>query len=134
MGAMTFAGILVGAAICYGVAQEGIKFYRDTPAQTASGDMSFICNRAMSANNIRDNGGCRCIAEAAIKDGKLNHTRIQALSSYFLSLETTKNGLDGKVPTPLQLSREIGLVYGHPFLRAYGQCARTGFASLNPDE
>ena len=30
-------------------------------------------------------------------------------------------------PTSMQMSREIGLVYGHPFLRAYSVCAANGF-------
>lgn len=125
-GSLSFIGVLLGALLCFNIAMDGFKFINTTPEKTAIGELAFACSRAMSHNNIRDTGGCRCIAEAALNEGALPPKRTQELKNYFIKLETD-NSLNGNIPSQLDISRSVGLIYGHPFLRSYGVCVQTGF-------
>ncbi|MFC7290110.1 hypothetical protein [Hirschia litorea] len=128
-GSLSFIGVILGLFLCFSITMDGVKFLNSTPENTAIGELAFACNRAMSHNDIRDTGGCRCIAKAALTDETLGPKRTKALQVYFEKLETTTETLNGHIPSQLEVSRSVGLIYGHPFLRAYGQCMQTGLQS-----
>ncbi len=130
-GSLSFIGVLLGALLCFNIAMDGFKFINTTPEKTAIGELAFACSRGMSNNNIRDTGGCRCIAEAALSEGSLPPKRTQELKKYFVKLET-ENTLNGNIPSQLDLSRSVGLIYGHPFLRSYSVCVQTGLQTGTP--
>ena len=81
----------------------------------------------MTHQKIADKGGCLCIAQSALFEKKLPPKRIEILKDYFTKLADETSQPAGRPPTSMQMSREIGLVYGHPFLRAYSACAASGF-------
>lgn len=130
---MSFASVLLGLAILYGLMQEGYKYMNMSPVKTQTGELAFTCNRAMTRNKIRDLGGCRCLAKAAVPQKKLQPKRLTMLKKYYSDLEKSPTKLNGKPPSPLELSRSIGLFYGHPFIREYGACSVDGFRSASAE-
>lgn len=126
---MTFAAVLLGLFLLYGIIQQGYDYINTTPQKTAVGELAFACNRGMSNIGVRDSGGCRCLADAAINGGTLAPKRMNELKKYFARLKTAPESFSGEAPSQLEMSREVGLIYGHPFLRAYGRCRQTGLKS-----
>ena len=122
-------------AVCVGLAifaSAGFAVYRfatATPENAKAGQLAYACSTAMTANNVRDVGGCRCLARAAVHKARLNAYRTQAILTYFESVSADPSILNGSPPSPIQLSRAVGLVYGHPFLTSYGNCMASGFQS-----
>ncbi|MEM6627061.1 MAG: hypothetical protein AAF719_10185 [Pseudomonadota bacterium] len=129
MVAFTVLAIFVGGLISAGIVVAAVRFAAMSPENVQRGELSMICGTAMNASGVRDTGGCKCAADAAVKDGKLNARRRVELRRYYRAIAENPDILNGQAPTATGISRNIGLVYGHPFVRAYRACYRDGFVN-----
>lgn len=125
-------GVLVGAFLLFAISFSLTQFFIADNDSTL-GEMTNDCRIAMTQQGVADKGGCLCIAQAAIQREKLPRQRIELLQDYFRELSVRTDAPMNRAPTSMQLSRKIGLVYGHPFLRAYSQCAATSFEPIEAD-
>lgn len=121
--------VLCGGLLCASIVFLTARYLMSTTQDTATSELAFACGQAMAEAGVRDRGGCRCIARAAIDDASINGKRLQELQRYFQHIVENPASLKGRPPSTIQFSREVGLVYGHPFLRAYVGCAREGFVT-----
>ncbi|GEM_PF-5884990 len=125
---MSFAAVLLGLFILYVLMEKGYSALNESTPNLGKQELQLSCQEAMTSNNIVDSGGCQCITQAALSEGSLTPKQQSELKRYFTRLKFSSTLLNGKAPTALKLSREIGLKYGHPFLSKYGHCTRTGLS------
>ena len=123
---MSFSAVLLGLFILYVLMEKGYMALNQEEPTPTNQEILIACQEAMASNNIENSGGCECIASTALSEDILSAKEQYELKSYFKRLNFNKSLKDGKPPSALKLSREIGLKYGHPFLSKYGHCARTG--------
>ena len=120
-------GIAIGSMVVVAIVYNMAAFVMTDDNESVLGELTADCRIAMTHQKVADKGGCLCISQTALLDKKLPPKRIQILKDYFGQLADETSQPASRPPTSMQMSHEIGLVYGHPFLRAYSVCAANGF-------
>ncbi len=121
--------VAVGLALCVGIGVKAAEFTQDKSAVVAKNEAEALCKTSFASQGIKDNGGCLCISRALTESDLLSLRQRASFNQYLISLKQTPGALNGAPPSGLDISRIIGVPYGHQFLKSYSACVSNGFVS-----
>jgi hypothetical protein len=128
-GLMEGLGAVVGVILCFYLLKTSWAFASGEYKVPERAALLSACNGALTAGGLIDRGGCHCMVQAAQADKLLPPQRQQTLQALFESEAVHPQLFRNVPPAPVDISRQLGLVIGHPWLTQYEVCAEKGIYS-----